>query len=360
MAREQIMKMKLVSAFLLTFLFFIICVRVIFPQQPTAESLRTAAKAHYFNGKGLEQKGKYDEAITELKKALEIEPNFAKGHLMLGVCYFDKNMFQETIKECKKSILLGLDKMNMAIAHHNLGAAYFKIGMVKEAELEFKQALQLNPNFKNPRDALNGMGFHKFLGFLSREHSSALGGFLFFAIVMSAFIIATFWQYRRLIRALKKLSNYLPGSAAKFYPRYTGEYQGIKFSISLTPGGNNSPAHLNILFVKNFMFKLTLYKESAFSKLGEKIGLVHETKINDEMFDNEFVIFSDKSPYVASYLINSNTKNAIRELFGFGYTALIINSKGILIQKPYYKLDIDLQPQNIMGALQRLSVLARG
>jgi hypothetical protein len=87
---------------------------------------------------------------------------------------------------------------------------------------------------------------------------------------------------------------------------------------------------------------------------------VREVKTNDEIFDAEFLIFSDKPNPVIAYLNNTNIKNAIRELFIRGFNALFINGKKVWIQKPNYSLPLDLQSQNIMEVLQRMTLIAQG
>jgi hypothetical protein len=128
----------------------------------------------------------------------------------------------------------------------------------------------------------------------------------------------------------------------------------------LMPASRNSPAYLKIYLTKNSSFKLSIYKESILSQFGKRIGLVREVKTNDEIFDAEFLIFSDKPNPVIAYLNNTNIKNAIRELFIRGFNALFINGKKVWIQKPNYSLPLDLQSQNIMEVLQRMTLIAQG
>lgn len=181
---------------------------------------------------------------------------------------------------------------------------------------------------------------------------------LFFVVFFAIF----FYSNKKKKEALRKLSAFLTGTISKFsfMPTFIGEYQGLKLSIILIPAGRNSPAYLKTSLVKNSLFKLTIYKESFLSNLGKKIGIVHEVKINDEMFDREFLIFSNRPTQVMTYLNNISIKNTIRELFNNGFNAVFINGKQILIQKPNYILEKDLKPQNLIAVLQKLSLLARG
>jgi hypothetical protein len=184
----------------------------------------------------------------------------------------------------------------------------------------------------------------------------------FFIAIFIVIPLVFFWRHRNRREALKKLSDYLHGSMVKFSltPTLNGEYQGLRFSISLIQGGENSPSYLKTSLVKTSFFKLRIYKESILSHLGKKIGLVREIKINDEWFDSEFLIFSDRSQQAISYLGNEKIKDAIRELFNNGFNSLVIDNKKIIIQKPNYDLNLDLEPQKITGILQKLGLLAQG
>jgi len=181
-------------------------------------------------------------------------------------------------------------------------------------------------------------------------------------IFFVVFFTVHFYSARKKKQALKKLSAFLTGKIPKlyFWPAFKGEYQGLKLSIVLIPARKSSPAYLKISLVKSSHFKLTIYKESILSNFGKKIGVVHEVKINDEMFDREFLIFSNRPNEVTAYLNNISVKDSIRELFNNGFNAFFINGKQLLIQKPDYILEKDLEPQSLIAALQKLSLLSRG
>lgn len=181
---------------------------------------------------------------------------------------------------------------------------------------------------------------------------------LFFGIFFAVY----FYSNKKKNEALRKLSNCLTGSISRFsfMPTFNGEYQGLKFCILLVPGNRNSPAYLKISLIKNSFFKLNIYKESFLSNLGKKMGIVHEVKINDETFDREFLIFSNKPTQVINYLNNVSIKNAIRELFKSGFNAILINGEKLLIQKPNYNVENDLELSNVVSIFQKLSLLARG
>ena len=51
----------------------------------------------------------YDQAIREFRRTLEIDPNFAGARLLLGVCHREKGEFEEAITEIQKAIVLSGD-----------------------------------------------------------------------------------------------------------------------------------------------------------------------------------------------------------------------------------------------------------
>ncbi|MCM8787353.1 MAG: hypothetical protein NC935_04790 [Candidatus Omnitrophica bacterium] len=182
-------------------------------------------------------------------------------------------------------------------------------------------------------------------------------------IIIILILVLIFYSSKKKIDALKELSTFLNGTVSKYYftPTFIGEYQGLKFSISLVAGSNTTPLYLIISLFKNSFFRLSIYKESIYFllDLGKKFGILNRVKTTDEMFDREFLIFSNKPTEVMFYLNNMSIKNTIRELFNNGFNAIIIDGKKIIIKKENCVLRRDLQQENLIGVLQRLSLLAK-
>jgi tetratricopeptide (TPR) repeat protein len=67
---------------------------------------------------------KYDDAIAQYKRAVELEPGFAKTHLWFGRPYLEKGMYAEAISELELAVKLsGESTVAFAMLGHALAAA---------------------------------------------------------------------------------------------------------------------------------------------------------------------------------------------------------------------------------------------
>jgi tetratricopeptide (TPR) repeat protein len=83
-----------------------------------------------FMGATLYYAGRYDEAIDQCRKTIEMDPNFAVAHWHLGLAYEQKQLFGEAIEELRKAVSLSGDSPLMRAA---LGHAYAKSQKKDEA-----------------------------------------------------------------------------------------------------------------------------------------------------------------------------------------------------------------------------------
>ena len=85
-------------------------------------------------------KGMLDEAISECKKALTINPNFAKAHTNLGNAYGEKGMLDEAISVGKKALTIN---PNLSGVHNNLAVDYYSKGNYRLAIFHCDKAIEL-------------------------------------------------------------------------------------------------------------------------------------------------------------------------------------------------------------------------
>jgi tetratricopeptide (TPR) repeat protein len=86
---------------------------------------------------------RYDDAIHQFKKYIEVEPDNPNGHDSLGDGYFAKGLYDEAIAEYKKAVQMD---PNFTASIYNLGHAYEKKGLKDEALKYYNQCVNLNSN----------------------------------------------------------------------------------------------------------------------------------------------------------------------------------------------------------------------
>ena len=94
--------------------------------------------------RGIEQanKGHYDSAIAELKKALELSPGLAEYHLNLGVVYANKKEYDNAINEVEQSVKINSSN---SMAYYVLAMLYEKKKMKDKAIEAWGNVLTRNP-----------------------------------------------------------------------------------------------------------------------------------------------------------------------------------------------------------------------
>jgi len=109
-------------------------------------ALRYPGNTSAFNSLGViyMERGDYDRAIAEFRKAVEINPEHFDGHDNLGVIYSIRKEYDKATQEFQKALAL---EPNHADAHYNLGLTYSKLMQYDRAEGEFRKALEINPDY---------------------------------------------------------------------------------------------------------------------------------------------------------------------------------------------------------------------
>lgn len=86
---------------------------------------------------------KYDEAIINLKKSIEINPDFALAYYNLGESFKSLINNNQAIVNFKKAIDC---KPDFSEAHNNLGGCLMSLGEFEEACISYRNSIKLNPN----------------------------------------------------------------------------------------------------------------------------------------------------------------------------------------------------------------------
>jgi TolB-like protein/Tfp pilus assembly protein PilF len=97
--------------------------------------------------------GRFEEAIVELKRALELDPLSLLINGNLGIVFYLARQYDQAIEQERKT--LDLDA-NFIVAHWYLGLSYVQKSMYKEAIAEFEKAFVIAPG---NRLTLAGLGY---------------------------------------------------------------------------------------------------------------------------------------------------------------------------------------------------------
>jgi len=103
-------------------------------------------------GAALTRKGRLDEALAYLNAATEFKPMLPRLHYNLGNVFLEKGEVDEAIKQFETEIRI---QPNFPEARNNLANALFRKGQPREGQAHLEIALKLNPNFP---EAHNNLG----------------------------------------------------------------------------------------------------------------------------------------------------------------------------------------------------------
>lgn len=99
------------------------------------------AMARTYHAEFLTQQGRFDEALAEAHRAQQLDPLSPHTGDVLNNIYYFARQYDRAIEECRKAIVLN---PGYARAHLTLGRAYRQKAMYLEAAAELSQALALN------------------------------------------------------------------------------------------------------------------------------------------------------------------------------------------------------------------------
>jgi TolB-like protein/Tfp pilus assembly protein PilF len=95
--------------------------------------------------------GRLEEAVQEMKKALELEPASLVMNTFMGATLYYAGRYDEAIDQCRRTIQMD---PNFAVAHWHLGLAYEQKQVLDAATEEFKRAISLSGGSPLMRAAL--------------------------------------------------------------------------------------------------------------------------------------------------------------------------------------------------------------
>jgi len=119
---------------------------------------KPAATDHYDRGEAHYLDGEYDQAFSELTKAIEIDPRLARAYVTRGMAYNDKNEYDLAIADFTKVIEI---KPTDARAYVNRGMAYKNKGEYDLAVADYSKAIEIDPMIADAYRGRAGAYYYK-------------------------------------------------------------------------------------------------------------------------------------------------------------------------------------------------------
>ena len=129
--------------------------------------------SHNNLGVALQKAGRFDEAASQLREAIRLEPRHARAHSNLGNVQFAQGRYAEAIRTYDEALRLDPGhqetRRNMAKSHYNIGNAMWREGRVDSAVARYREAVRWTPEDAGLQRALG-------LALVQRErHEEAIG-----------------------------------------------------------------------------------------------------------------------------------------------------------------------------------------
>ena len=111
--------------------------------QENAQNLLKEQSAHFDAGMQLLKDKKYDQALAEFSRDIEINPEYDRSYFNIALIYSIQGKFGQAIPIYEKAIQYN-DMETPAM--NNLGIIYYKQGKREQAKMLFERSLKLRPN----------------------------------------------------------------------------------------------------------------------------------------------------------------------------------------------------------------------
>jgi len=109
------------------------------------------SRVYYLLGRAYHQEGKWDQAISEYEKAIQINPQ-AEIYFYCGNAYYANHLYERAALNFQKALILDSKDINSL---NNLGYAYLNLNKLDDAFKIFSEVLALDSNYV---EALIGRG----------------------------------------------------------------------------------------------------------------------------------------------------------------------------------------------------------
>jgi tetratricopeptide (TPR) repeat protein len=114
------------------------------------------AEAHTFLGWTYRFQGKLDQAISECKRAIEVDPEFGNPYNDIGSYLIQMGRYDEAIPWLEQAITAPRYEPRH-FPHFNLGRTYLAKGMLVRARECFNESLRIEPGYMLARQAVENL-----------------------------------------------------------------------------------------------------------------------------------------------------------------------------------------------------------
>jgi Tfp pilus assembly protein PilF len=114
------------------------------------------AEAHTFLGWTYHFQGKVDQAISECKRAIAVDPDFGNPYNDIGSYLIGQGKYDEAIPWLERALSAPRYEPRH-FPHFNLGRAYIAKANFSRARKHFDEALRLEPNYTLARHAIENL-----------------------------------------------------------------------------------------------------------------------------------------------------------------------------------------------------------
>ena len=104
------------------------------------------AGAYFYRGNAYYKKGQFDEAVSDYGKAIELNPRYTNAYFSRGLHYLNKEDYKKAISDYNKAIKITPDN---PAAYYYRGTAYFAKKKYKKALSDYNKAIELDPEYVN-------------------------------------------------------------------------------------------------------------------------------------------------------------------------------------------------------------------
>ena len=116
-------------------------------------TLHPTAEAYTYLGWAYRYQGKLDEAIAECKKAIQIDPEFGNPYNDIGAYLIEKGKYDEALRWLERALHTRRYE-SYHFPHYNLGRAYMAKELYGKARQHFQEALKILPDYAPAKEGL--------------------------------------------------------------------------------------------------------------------------------------------------------------------------------------------------------------